>query len=52
MSQIDSKKQYHLDVAKIKSGEDGRTTLMIKNIPNNQAKSIILLIINTIVCYD
>ena len=30
----DSKKQYQLDLDKIISGEDTRTTLMIKNIPN------------------
>jgi len=30
----DSKKQYQLDLEKIFSGEDTRTTLMIKNIPN------------------
>lgn len=33
-SQVDSKKQYQLDLDKIISGEDTRTTLMIKNIPN------------------
>lgn len=33
-SQIDSKKQFQLDLDKILSGEDTRTTLMIKNIPN------------------
>ncbi|CAN4104426.1 unnamed protein product [Withania somnifera] len=33
-SEIDNKKQYLLDLDKIKSGEDTRTTLMIKNIPN------------------
>lgn len=33
-NQIDSKKQYQLDLEKIISGEDTRTTLMIKNIPN------------------
>ncbi|ONK66719.1 uncharacterized protein A4U43_C06F11250 [Asparagus officinalis] len=33
-SQLDSKKQYQLDLEKIVSGEDTRTTLMIKNIPN------------------
>lgn len=31
---LDSKKQYQLDLDKIISGEDTRTTLMIKNIPN------------------
>lgn len=34
VNQIDSKKQYQLDLDKIKSGEDTKTTLMIKNIPN------------------
>ena len=33
-NQIDSKKLYQLDLDKIISGEDTRTTLMIKNIPN------------------
>lgn len=33
-SQVDSKQQFQLDLDKIKSGEDTRTTLMIKNIPN------------------
>lgn len=33
-NQVDSKKQFLLDLDKIKSGEDTRTTLMIKNIPN------------------
>lgn len=33
-SEIDNKKQYLLDLEKITSGEDARTTLMIKNIPN------------------
>lgn len=31
---IDNRKQFQLDLEKIKSGEDTRTTLMIKNIPN------------------
>lgn len=34
VNQIDNKKQYQLDLDKIKSGEDTKTTLMIKNIPN------------------
>ena len=34
VNQTDSKKQYQLDLDKIISGEDTRTTLMIKNIPN------------------
>lgn len=33
-NQIDSKKQFQLDLDKIVCGEDTRTTLMIKNIPN------------------
>lgn len=33
-NQIDSRKQFQLDLDKIISGEDSRTTLMIKNIPN------------------
>ena len=35
--QADSKKQYQLDLEKIRKGEDTRTTLMIKNIPNKYA---------------
>lgn len=31
---MDDKKQFQLDLDKIRSGEDTRTTLMIKNIPN------------------
>jgi hypothetical protein len=34
VNQIESKKLYQLDLDKIISGEDIRTTLMIKNIPN------------------
>jgi hypothetical protein len=33
-SQADNKKQYQLDLDKIMRGEDARTTIMIKNIPN------------------
>ena len=33
-NQSDSRKQYELDVDRIVRGEDSRTTLMIKNIPN------------------
>lgn len=33
-NQADSKKQYQLNLEKIVNGEDTRTTLMIKNIPN------------------
>jgi hypothetical protein len=33
-SLVESRKQYQLDLEKIISGDDSRTTLMIKNIPN------------------
>jgi len=36
-NQADSKKQYELDIECIIRGEDSRTTLMIKNIPNKYA---------------
>lgn len=35
--QADSKRQYQLDLEKIRRGDDTRTTLMIKNIPNKYA---------------
>lgn len=38
-NQIDNKKQYQLDLEKIINGEDIRTTLMIKNIPNKYDES-------------
>ena len=34
VSQTDNKKQYQLDIDRILRGDDNRTTLMIKNIPN------------------
>ena len=34
VSNLADKKQYELDIDRIKRGEDIRTTLMIKNIPN------------------
>jgi hypothetical protein len=34
VSQADNKKQFQLDIDRILRGEDNRTTLMIKNIPN------------------
>ncbi|MQM06118.1 hypothetical protein Taro_038943 [Colocasia esculenta] len=40
--QLDSKKQYQLDLEKIVSGEDTRTTLMIKNIPNKYTSKMLL----------
>ena len=33
-NQIDNKKQFELDIDRIMRGDDTRTTLMIKNIPN------------------
>jgi hypothetical protein len=38
--QADNRKQYQLDLEKIQKGDDTRTTLMIKNIPNKYALSI------------
>eukprot|EP00257_Ricinus_communis_P023742 XP_015583802.1 protein MEI2-like 2 [Ricinus communis] len=45
-NQIDSKKQYQLDLDKIISGEDSRTTLMIKNIPNKYTSKMLLAAID------
>ncbi|XP_039125493.1 LOW QUALITY PROTEIN: protein MEI2-like 2 [Dioscorea cayenensis subsp. rotundata] len=45
-SQLDINQQYHLDLEKIKSGEDTRTTLMIKNIPNKYTSKMLLSAIN------
>ncbi|KAE9614827.1 hypothetical protein Lal_00036192 [Lupinus albus] len=45
-NQIDSKKQYQLDLDKIMRGEDTRTTLMIKNIPNKYTSSLLLAAID------
>ncbi|KAL5796843.1 hypothetical protein ACOSQ2_001663 [Xanthoceras sorbifolium] len=45
-SQIDSKKQYQLDLDKIIGGEDTRTTLMIKNIPNKYTSKMLLAAID------
>ncbi|XAR52794.1 hypothetical protein NMG60_11021069 [Bertholletia excelsa] len=46
VNQIDSKKQYQLDLEKIKNGEDTRTTLMIKNIPNKYTSKMLLAAID------
>ncbi|KAL1561061.1 Protein MEI2-like 2 [Salvia divinorum] len=40
---MDNKRQYLLDLEKIRSGEDTRTTLMIKNIPNKYTSKMLLL---------
>ncbi|KAM1571540.1 hypothetical protein ACFX13_037294 [Malus domestica] len=45
-TQIDSKKQFQLDLDKIVSGEDTRTTLMIKNIPNKYTSKMLLAAID------
>ncbi|KAL1561063.1 protein MEI2-like 5 [Salvia divinorum] len=42
-SQMDNKRQYLIDLEKIRSGEDTRTTLMIKNIPNKYTSKMLLL---------
>ncbi|KAF8408970.1 hypothetical protein HHK36_005040 [Tetracentron sinense] len=47
-NQIDSKKQYQLDLDKIVNGEDTRTTLMIKNIPNKYTSKMLLAAIDEI----
>ncbi|KAL6201271.1 hypothetical protein ACLB2K_024985 [Fragaria x ananassa] len=45
-NQIDSRKQFQLDLDKIISGEDSRTTLMIKNIPNKYTSKMLLAVID------
>lgn len=45
-SQFDCKKQFQLDLDRIISGEDTRTTLMIKNIPNKYTSKMLLAAIN------
>ncbi|CAA7400502.1 unnamed protein product [Spirodela intermedia] len=41
-SQPENKKQYELDIERIVRGEDPRTTLMIKNIPNKYTSKMLL----------
>lgn len=48
VSQMDNKKQYQLDLDKIMNGEDTRTTLMIKNIPNKYTSKMLLAAIDEI----
>ncbi|KAI3744073.1 hypothetical protein L1987_57145 [Smallanthus sonchifolius] len=43
---MDNKKQFQLDLDKISNGEDTRTTLMIKNIPNKYTSNMLLAAIN------
>ncbi|XP_022715661.1 protein MEI2-like 5 isoform X2 [Durio zibethinus] len=45
-NQLDNKKQFQLDLDKIISGEDTRTTLMIKNIPNKYTSKMLLAAID------
>ncbi|XP_021764156.1 protein MEI2-like 5 isoform X2 [Chenopodium quinoa] len=45
-NQVDCKKQFQLDLEKIANGEDGRTTLMIKNIPNKYTSKMLLAAID------
>ncbi|KAJ8450000.1 hypothetical protein Cgig2_029362 [Carnegiea gigantea] len=45
-NQVDTKKQFQLDLEKIASGEDTRTTLMIKNIPNKYTSKMLLAAID------
>ncbi|XP_020246052.1 protein MEI2-like 4 isoform X3 [Asparagus officinalis] len=45
-NQADNKKQYELDVERIIRGEDSRTTLMIKNIPNKYTSKMLLAAID------
>lgn len=45
-NQADNKKQYELDIERIMRGEDTRTTLMIKNIPNKYTSKMLLAAID------
>ncbi|KAM6589785.1 hypothetical protein CsatA_012390 [Cannabis sativa] len=45
-NQLDNKKQYELDVDRIMRGDDKRTTLMIKNIPNKYTSKMLLAAID------
>ncbi|XP_042498649.1 protein MEI2-like 4 isoform X1 [Macadamia integrifolia] len=45
-NQMDNKKQYELDIDRIVRGEDNRTTLMIKNIPNKYTSKMLLAAID------
>lgn len=44
--QPENKRQFELDVDRIANGEDSRTTLMIKNIPNKYNVKLILSVID------
>ncbi|KAG0490990.1 hypothetical protein HPP92_007853 [Vanilla planifolia] len=45
-SQLESQQQFQLDLDKIISGDDTRTTLMIKNIPNKYTSEMLLVAID------
>ncbi|XP_077250466.1 protein MEI2-like 4 isoform X2 [Tasmannia lanceolata] len=45
-NQADNKKLYDLDIDRILLGEDTRTTLMIKNIPNKYTSKMLLVAID------
>ncbi|XP_058092930.1 protein MEI2-like 4 isoform X2 [Magnolia sinica] len=45
-NQADNKKQFELDIDRILRGEDSRTTLMIKNIPNKYTSKMLLAAID------
>ncbi|KAG2706426.1 hypothetical protein I3760_05G103400 [Carya illinoinensis] len=45
-SQAENKKQYELDIDRIMRGEDNRTTLMIKNIPNKYTSKMLMAAID------
>ncbi|CAN8313590.1 unnamed protein product [Cochlearia groenlandica] len=45
-SHVESRKQFQLDLEKIMNGEDSRTTLMIKNIPNKYTSKMLLAAID------
>ncbi|XP_022730533.1 protein MEI2-like 1 isoform X6 [Durio zibethinus] len=45
-SSIADKKQYELDIDRILRGDDSRTTLMIKNIPNKYTSKMLLAAID------
>ncbi|EPS64925.1 hypothetical protein M569_09854, partial [Genlisea aurea] len=46
LSQSDNRKQFGLDIERIIRGEDKRTTLMIKNIPNKYTSKMLLAAID------
>ncbi|GFS33081.1 MEI2-like protein 1 [Actinidia rufa] len=45
-NQADNKKQFELDIDRIMRGDDNRTTLMIKNIPNKYTSKLLLAAID------